>query len=281
MPVKSFRPYTPSRRQMIVADFSVLTKKKPEKNLLQVKRQKAGRGSGGQINIRHRGGGVKRQYRLIDFRQTKLNVPGRVMSLEYDPNRTAYIMLVNYKDGDKRYLLAPNGIKVGEDIVTADRATIKAGNRVKLANIPTGIDIYNVELHIGKGGQIVRSAGSATTIMAKEGDWVTLKLPSTEIRKVHKNCFASIGVVSNVEHNLISIGKAGRNRWKGKRPTVRGSAMNPVDHPHGGGEGKAPVGIKKGPKTPWGKKAYGVKTRSRKKSSNRFILKRRVKRGKK
>ena len=262
---------------MIIADFSGLTKKKPEKSLLSKRKQNAGRGHGGQITVRHRGGGAKRKFRLIDWKQNKMNVIGKITALEYDPGRTAYIMLVNYRDGDKRYLLAPEGMKVGEEIVTSPKAAIKTGNRAKLAHIPTGIPIFNIELSIGKGGQIIRSAGGKALIMAKEGDWVTIKLPSGEIRKIHKNCFATIGSVSNPEHNLISIGKAGRNRWKGIRPTVRGSVMNPVDHPHGGGEGKAPIGIKKGPKTPWGKKALGVRTRTKKKYSNKFIIKRRAK----
>ena len=275
MPVKSFRPITPSRRQMIVADFSVLTKKKPEKALLGPRKQMAGRSSG-KISVRHRGGGAKRRMRIVDFGQSKLGIPGKIISLEYDPNRTAYIMLVHYKDGDKRYVLAPEKVKIGGDLLCANKAPIKAGNRIKLANIPNGIPIYNIELSIGRGGQIVRGAGNSSTIMAKEGNWVTIKLPSSEVRKVHKNCFASIGSVSNVEHNLINIGKAGRKRWMGIRPTVRGSAMNPTDHPHGGGEGKAPVGIKKGPKTPWGKKAFGVKTR-RRKYTDKFIVRRRNK----
>jgi len=278
MPVKHLKPTTPGRRQMIVADFSGLTKKNPEKSLLTRRKQNAGRGHGGQITVRHRGGGAKRRIRSVDFKQIdKLNIPGKVVSVEYDPGRTSYIMLVNYKDGEKRYHIAPEKIAVGTEIITASRGAIKTGNRLKLANIPTGIQVYNIELNISKGGQIVRSAGNSATVMAKEGDWVTLKLPSTEVRKVHKNCYASIGVVSNSEHNLISIGKAGRTRWMGIRPTVRGSVMNPVDHPHGGGEGKASIGIKKGPKTPWGKKALGVKTRSKKKYSDKFIVRRRVK----
>jgi large subunit ribosomal protein L2 len=277
MAVKHLKPTTPGRRQMIVADFGLLTKKKPEKGLLKKKNQNAGRGKSGKISIRHRGGGAKKKYRVIEFGQKKLNIPARVLSLEYDPNRTSYIMLVGYNDGDKRYLIAPEGLKVGSEIICASKGAIKKGNRLKVANIPTGIQVHNIELSIGKGGQVVRSAGNSATIMAKEGDWVTIKLPSSEVRKIHKNCFASIGVVSNVEHNLISIGKAGRNRWKGIRPTVRGSAMNPVDHPHGGGEGKAPIGIKKGPKTPWGKKAHGVRTRKKRKYSDKFIVKRKNK----
>jgi len=276
MSVKSYKPTTPSRRHMITADFSMLTKKKPEKSLLAKKKQKAGRSSNGRISVRHRGGGSKKKYRIIDFKQDKLNIPGIIESLEYDPNRSAYIMLIKYKDGDRRYQLAPEKAKVGKEVLISDKAPVKTGNRLKLAYIPVGIPIYNIELEIGKGGQIVRSAGSSATITAKEGDWVTIKLPSSELRRVHKNCFASIGVVSNAEHNLINIGKAGRKRWLGIRPTVRGSAMNPVDHPHGGGEGKAPIGIKKGPKTPWGKKAMGVKTRKRK-DSDKFILQRRKK----
>ena len=276
MAVKHLKPTTPGRRQMIVADFSGLTKKKPEKSLLRKKNRIGGR-SAGKISIRHKGGGAKRKYRVIDFGQNKLNIAGNVVSLEYDPNRSARIMLVQYKDGDRKYLVAPEGIKLGAEIICASKGAINKGNRLKIGNIPTGVQVYNIELNIGRGGQIVRSAGSSATIMAKEGDWVTIKLPSSEIRKIHKNCFATIGVVSNPEHNLISIGKAGRNRWKGIRPTVRGSAMNPVDHPHGGGEGKAPIGIKKGPKTPWGKKAMGVKTRKRKKYSDKFIIRRRSK----
>ncbi len=281
MPVRKYKPTSPGRRQMIVSDFSVLTKKKkPKKSLLAKRKQNAGRSSSGKISVRHKGGGAKKRYRKIDFKQNKIGVKGEVESIEYDPIRSAYIMLVKYRDGERRYLLAPNKIKVGDKIVTAEKTTIKKGNRAKLANIPAGIPIYNIELEIGRGGQIVRSAGSCATISAKEGNWVTIKLPSSELRKVHKNCFASIGTVSNVEHGLIKIGKAGRKRWMGIRPTVRGSAMNPNDHPHGGGEGKAPIGIKKGPKTPWGKKALGVKTR-RAKYSDKFIIKRRIKKRRK
>jgi large subunit ribosomal protein L2 len=276
MSVKHLKPTTPGRRQMIVADFSWLTKKKPEKSLLNKKNRQGGR-SAGKISIRHHGGGAKQKYRMIDFGQGKLNVVGKVVSLEYDPNRSARIMLVSYKDGDKRYLIAPEGIKIGKEIICSSKGAITTGNRLKVGNIPTGIQVYNIELSIGKGGQIVRSAGNSATIMAKEGDWVTIKLPSSEVRKIHKNCFVTIGTVSNSEHNLISIGKAGRSRWMGIRPTVRGSVMNPVDHPHGGGEGKAPIGIKKGPKTPWGKKAHGVKTRKKRKYSDKFIIRRRNK----
>ncbi|MBI2448064.1 50S ribosomal protein L2 [Candidatus Microgenomates bacterium] len=280
MAIKSFRPITPSRRQMIVADFSVLSGSRPTKKLLAKRKQRAGRGGRGSITVRHRGGGAKRHIRLVDFGQYKLHVPGKVASIEYDPNRGAYIMLVVYKDGDKRYLLAPEGIKIGHDVIISERAAIKPGNRLKLTNIPTGITIHNIELSAGRGGQIVRGAGNSATLMAKENDYVTIKMPSSELRLVHKNCYASIGSVSNSEHNLITIGKAGRSRWMGIRPTVRGSAMNPVDHPHGGGEGKAPIGLKKGPKTPWGKKAMGVKTR-RNKSTDKYILKRRVKKSRK
>jgi len=261
---------------MTVVDFAEVTEKKPHKKLTFGKRKNAGRASHGKIAVRHQGGGVRRKLRLVDFTQLKKDIVGRVADVAYDPNRSAYIMLISYKDGDKRYLLAPAGIKVGDEIITATTAPIKTGNRLPLSVIPAGIAIYNIELSINRGGQIVRSAGSSATIMAKEGDWVTIKMPSSELRRVHKNCYASIGSVSNSEHNLVVIGKAGRSRMMNRRPTVRGSVMNPVDHPHGGGEGRAPIGLKKGPKTPWGKKAMGVKTRSNKRT-NQFIIQRRKK----
>lgn len=277
MPVKSFKPITPGRRQMTVADFAQLTKKvKPTKSLIVGKRKKAGRASHGKIAVRHQGGGVKQRLRMVDFGDYALNTPGRVASIEYDPGRTGYIMLVVFKNGDKRYVLATSESKVGDEIVMAHKTPLKVGNRAQLRNILPGTAVHNIELHVGKGGQIVRSAGSSATIMARDGDWVTVKLPSSEIRRVHGNCFATIGRVSNIDHNLIVIGKAGRSRLMGRRPTVRGSVMNPVDHPHGGGEGRAPIGLKKGPKTPWGKKAMGVATR-RNKRTDVFIITRRKK----
>jgi len=252
----------------------ILTKKEPEKKLLVYIKKKAGRSTQtGQITVRHRGGGVKRLYRIIDFGQEKLGIEGKVVALEYDPNRTAYIMLVEYKDGEKRYLLAPEGIKVGEKIICAEKAEIKIGNRMKLKEIPIGTSVFNIELVPGKGGKIVRSAGTSATVLGQEEKYTILQLPSKEIRKVSNECFATIGRVSNPEHIFEDIGKAGRRRLKGWRPTVRGKAMNPVDHPHGGGKGKAPIGMPY-PKTPWGKPAKGVKTR-KKKWTDKLIIKRR------
>jgi len=274
--MKIYRPTTPGRRQMSVVDFSVLTKSKPEKRLTAGLRSRAGRNSQGRITVRHQGGGHKKQYRLVDFKQDKFEVPGKVVSIEYDPNRTSFIALVNYKDGDKRYILAPQNLKVGDAVLTSESALFETGNRLPLSKIPLGTFIHNIELSPNKGGQLARSAGSSVQLLSREGGYANLVLPSSEIRRVQENCLASIGVLSNPEHNLVSIGKAGRSRWMGVRPTVRGSAMNPVDHPHGGGEGRQPIGLKF-PKTPWGKHALGVKTRRKKKLSNKFITSRRKK----
>lgn len=280
MPVRKLKPTTPGRRQMSVADFSGLTKKRPEKRLSSGKKQNAGRNSAGRVSVRHRGGGHKRLLRDVDFRQTaKMHVPGVVAALEYDPNRTARIALIHYADGDKRYILAPEGLKVGDQVVSGERTKVKTGNRMQLQHIPVGYRVYNVEMKIGRGGQIVRSAGTGATLVGFDQDYAIVQLPSSEIRKVRKECFASIGTVSNVEHNLISIGKAGRVRWMGRRPQVLGKSMNAVDHPHGGGEGHSPVGLV-APKTPWGKKALGVKTRRKRKPTN-HVVRRRLRKKKK
>lgn len=267
---------------MSITDFSGLSKKRPEKRLTKGKQNICGRNSGGRVTVRHRGGGHKRLYRAVDFkRMDKSGVPGTVASLEYDPNRSAFIALVNYKDGDKRYILAPEGLKVDDQVVCGDRTKVKPGNRMQLQHIPMGYKIYNIEMQPDKGGQIVRGAGTAATLVGLDGDFALIQLPSSEVRKVRRECHATIGTVSNPEHNLIKIGKAGRQRWKGKRPQVLGKSMNAVDHPHGGGEGHSPIGIKKGPKTPWGKKALGVKTRNKKKASSSLILRRRIKKKRK
>ncbi len=280
--MKKYKPTTPGRRNMTSIDYSGLTKKKPEANLLKRIVKKAGRGYGGRITVRHRGGGHKKKYRLIDFRRfDKDRIVGRVAALEYDPNRSAFIALVVYSDGEKRYILAPHGLKVNDQVVCREKAAIKKGNRMRLKNILLGTEVYNIELQPQKGGQMIRSAGSSAKVMAHEGGYTHLKLSSGEVRMVRDNCFASIGQLSNPEHSMVVIGKAGRSRWMGKRPTVRGSAMNPVDHPHGGGENRQPIGLRKGPKTPWGKLAYGVKTRKKKKKSSKLILKRRIKKKKK
>ncbi len=276
MPIKKPNPVTPGRRQMTIADFSDLTKKEPEKRLVSGKKRLSGRNSAGRVTVRHRGGGHKRRYRVIDFsREGKAGVPGEVLALEYDPNRSARIALVQYRDGERRYILAPEGLKAGDQVVAGERTKVKPGNRMRLQHIPVGYKVYDIELSIGKGGQIVRSAGTAATLMGFDGDHALIELPSSEVRKVRKECAATIGTVSNSEHNLITIGKAGRTRWLGRRPTVLGKSMNAVDHPHGGGEGHSPIGLK-APKTPWGKKALGVKTRRRKKQSSTLIVRRRV-----
>lgn len=251
----------------------ILTKKKPERALLLSFKKMAGRGAGGRITVRHQGGGVKQLYRIVDFGQGKIGVPGKVVALEYDPNRTAYLMLVEYREGRKHYLLAPSGINVGDEIICAESAEIKTGNRMKLKNIPIGTPVYNIELEPGKGGRLVRSAGTSAKVLANEDGFCNLELSSKEIRKVPWDCFASIGQVSHPEKRFENLGKAGRSRWRGVRPAVRGTAMNPPDHPHGGGEGRTPRGLKY-PKTPWGKHALGVKTR-KKKWSDKLIIKRR------
>lgn len=274
MAIKTYRPTTPARRFVTRVEYKkILTKKEPEKSLVFGISEKAGR-SKGRISVRHQGAGAKRLYRIVDFKQDKLDIPAKVISIEYDPNRTAFLSLLHYTDGEKRYILAPVGIKVGDEILTSkNKIENKAGNRMPLSFIPVGTPIHNIEILPGKGGEIVRSAGASATITAFENNFVHIKLPSGEVRKVPKNSLASIGVVSNPEHNKIKIGKAGRTRWLGIRPTVRGKAMHPGAHPHGGGEGRSPVGLKY-PKTPWGKHAKGVKTR-RRKYSNKFIIKRR------
>ena len=283
MPIKKVKPTSPGRRTMTFADFTGLTKKRPERGLTKGKRRINGRSkSTGRITIRHRGGGHKRLYRDIDFkRMDKTGVPGTVKALEYDPNRTARIILVVYADGDKRYHIAPENITVGEVIVSGERTKVKPGNRMQLQNIPTGYKVYNVEMHIGKGGEMVRSAGTSATLVGIDKDHAIIQLPSNEVRKVRKECTATIGVVSNGEHSLVRVGKAGRKRWMGRRPQVLGKSMNAVDHPHGGGEGHSPIGSKKGPRTPWGKRALGVKTRKKTKASDKLIMRRRIRKKRK
>lgn len=276
MAIKSYKPTTPSRRHMTVNAFVEITTDKPEKSLLVAKNITAGRNAQGKITVRHRGGGAKRKYRIIDFKRNKDNIPARVATIEYDPNRSAFIALVVYADGEKRYILAPVGIKVGDVLVSGPNADIKPGNALPMQNIPVGTFIHNIELAAGKGGQMVRSAGTSAQLMAKEGNYATLRLPSGEMRYVRIECRATIGTVSNQTHEIIKIGKAGRKRHMGIRPTVRGSVMNPVDHPHGGGEGRTPIG-RPAPVTPWGKPALGYKTRKTKKYSDRLIIKGRTK----
>ena len=274
MGIKTYNPYTPSRRQMTGSDFSEITKTTPEKSLLDSKKRKAGRNSQGKITVRHRGGGAKKQYRIIDFKRKKDGIPATVIGIEYDPNRSANIALICYADGEKAYILAPAGLTDGMTIMNGPEAEVRVGNCMPLSEIPVGTQIHNIELYPGKGGQLVRSAGNSAQLMAKEGKYATLRLPSGEMRMVPIICRASIGVVGNGEHNLINVGKAGRKRHMGIRPTVRGSVMNPNDHPHGGGEGKTGIG-RPGPSTPWGKPALGLKTRKKNKSSNKLIVRRR------
>ncbi|ABY92172.1 MAG: 50S ribosomal protein L2 [Caldanaerobacter subterraneus] len=274
MGIKSFKPTSPGRRQMTVLTFEEVTKDKPEKSLVVTLTKTGGRNVYGRITVRHRGGGHKRKYRIIDFKRDKDGIPGKVAAIEYDPNRTAYIALIHYLDGEKRYIIAPYGLKVGDIIESGENVDIKVGNALPLRNIPVGTIIHNIELIPGKGGQLVRAAGTAAQLMAKEGDYVQVRMPSGEIRLIKADCRATIGQVSNLDHENVKIGKAGRSRWLGIRPTVRGSAMNPVDHPHGGGEGKAPIGHP-GPLTPWGKPALGYKTRKKGKASDKFIIRRR------
>ena len=279
MSVKVYKPFTASRRNMSGYSFEEITKSRPEKALVKGARKHGGRNNQGKLTIRHQGGGHKQLYRMVDFKQTdKINIPGRVMAVEYDPNRTSYIMLVGYVDGDKRYHIAPSQIKVNNTIITKEKAPIKTGNRLALKNIPSAYPIHNIELSKGRGGQMVRSAGSKAFVAAIEGAHAQIQMPSGEVRLVDKNCFATIGEVSNTEHNIIKIGKAGRNRWKGIRPGVRGKAMNPNDHPHGGGEGNQPIGLPQ-PRTPWGMPALGLKTRKRKYSDQMIIKDRRLKKG--
>ena len=274
MGVKHFRPYTPSRRNMTVSDFAEITKKTPEKSLLAKKKEKAGRNSYGRITVRHQGGGNRQKYRIIDFKRRKDNMEATVIGIEYDPNRSANIALIQYEDGTKAYILAPQGLTDGDKVISGETADIKAGNCMPIDSIPVGTLIHNVELNPGQGGKLVRTAGQSAQLMAKEGKYATLRLPSGEMRKVLSVCRATIGVIGNADHENVKLGKAGRKRHMGWRPEVRGSVMNPVDHPHGGGEGKAPVGHA-GPMTPWGKPALGYKTRNKKKQSNKLIVKRR------
>lgn len=276
MGIKTYSPYTPSRRQMTGSDFSEITKSTPEKSLVvALGKKNAGRNNQGKITVRHRGGGAKRKYRIIDFkRNAKDGIPATVLSIEYDPNRTANIALLTYADGEKAYIIAPNKLAVGATVMNGPDAEIKVGNCLPMANIPVGTEIHNIEMYPGKGGQLVRSAGNSAQLMAKEGKYATLRLPSGEMRMVPVVCRATIGQVGNIEHDLVNIGKAGRKRHMGFRPTVRGSVMNPNDHPHGGGEGKTGIG-RPGPCTPWGKPALGLKTRKKHKQSNKMIIRRR------
>ena len=276
MAIKGFKPTTPSRRKMTVASFEEITKTTPEKSLLTTINKTAGRNAHGRITSRHRGGGVKRKYRIIDLKRDKDNIPARVAAIEYDPYRTAYIALLNYADGEKRYIIQPNGLKVGDVVESGSDADIKVGNTLILADIPVGTTVHNIEMTPGKGGQIARSAGSSAQLMAKEGKYAQLRLPSGEFRLINQRCRATIGQVGNISHELITLGKAGKSRYLGKRPHVRGSAMNPVDHPHGGGEGRTPIG-RPSPMTPWGKKALGLKTRKKSKKSDMYIVRRRTK----
>ena len=272
MPIRVYKPTSPGRRAMSVSTFDEITRSRPERSLVAKKNSRAGRNNEGHITARHRGGGVKRRYRIIDFKRNKYGVPAKVFSVEYDPNRSARIALLHYVDGEKRYILAPNGLNVGDRVMSGPEADIRGGNALPLRNIPTGTVIHNIELHKGRGGQIVRSAGTAAQLMAKEGDYAVVRLPSGEQRTIHLDCIATIGQVGNLDHENVRIGKAGRSRHLGRRPHVRGSVMNPVDHPHGGGEGRAPIGGQ--PQTPWGKPAMGFRTRHNKRT-DKFILRRR------
>ena len=272
--MKHFKAYTPSRRNMTVSDFAEITKKTPEKSLLAKKRKNAGRNSYGRITVRHQGGGNRQKYRLVDFKRNKDNVEATVIGIEYDPNRSANIALIEYKDGEKAYILAPQGLKDGDKVISGEAVDIKAGNAMPINSIPVGTLIHNIELNPGQGGKLVKAAGQSAQLMAKEGKYAHVRLPSGEMRLILSRCRATVGVIGNSDHENVKIGKAGRKRHMGIRPTVRGSVMNPVDHPHGGGEGRAPVGHA-GPMTPWGKPALGYKTRNKKKLSNKFIVKRR------
>ncbi|OKH38409.1 50S ribosomal protein L2 [[Phormidium ambiguum] IAM M-71] len=276
MGTRSYRPYTPGTRQCTISDFSEITKSEPEKSLTVSNHRKKGRNNRGVITSRRRGGGHKRLYRIVDFRRDKRNIPAKVAAIEYDPNRNARLALLFYKDGEKRYIIHPNGLAVGTEVVAGPESPIEIGNALPLGNIPLGTNVHNVELVAGKGAQIVRAAGATAQVVAKEGNYVTLKLPSGEVRMIRRECYATIGQVGNLDARNLSTGKAGRNRWKGRRPKVRGSVMNPVDHPHGGGEGRAPIG-RSGPVTPWGKPTLGAKTRKPKKPSSKLIVRRRRK----
>jgi len=274
MPIKFYNPTTPGRRGMSTTDYRGLSKVEPERSLLEPVKKHSGRNSYGRITVRHHGGGNRRKYRVIDFKRDKVGMEAEVLTLEYDPNRSAFIALLQYEDGEKRYIIAPNGLKVGDKVIAGPDADIKIGNALPLLNIPVGTVIHNIELYPGKGAQLVRSAGNSAQLMAKENGYALLRLPSTELRNVPINCMATIGQVSNIDHENVKIGKAGRKRHMGWRPTVRGSVMNPNDHPHGGGEGKSPIG-RPGPVTPWGKPTLGYKTRDKKKASNKYIVRRR------
>lgn len=277
MPVKIYKPTSPGRRGMSVATFEEITRTSPEKSLLDSNKQKAGRNNQGRITVRHRGGGHKRRYRVIDFKRDKFGIPATVREIEYDPNRTARIALLVYADGEKRYILAPVGLNVGDKLMSGPEAEIRVGNTLPIYRIPLGTQLHNIELQSGKGGQLVRSAGTSAQLLAKEGAYSQIRLPSGEVRLISQNCLATIGQVGNVEHSNLVLGKAGRNRWLGFRPTVRGSAMDPSSHPHGGGEGAAPIGMP-GPKTPWGKPALGAKTRKNKRTEKYIVRSRRQKR---
>ncbi|ASB86709.1 MULTISPECIES: 50S ribosomal protein L2 [Bacillus] len=274
MAIKKYKPTSNGRRGMTSSDFAEITTDQPEKSLLAPLHKKGGRNNQGKLTVRHQGGGHKRQYRIIDFKRDKDGIPGRVATVEYDPNRSANIALINYVDGEKRYILAPKGLQVGTEIMSGAEADIKVGNALPLINIPVGTVVHNIELKPGKGGQLVRSAGTSAQVLGKEGKYVLVRLNSGEVRMILSACRATIGQVGNEQHELINIGKAGRSRWKGVRPTVRGSVMNPNDHPHGGGEGRAPIG-RKSPMSPWGKPTLGFKTRKKKNKSDKFIVRRR------
>ena len=278
MPIKVYKPTSPGRRDMSGSTFEEITRTRPEKSLLRPLKKRAGRNFRGKITVRHRGGGHKRRYRVIDFKRDKDGVPGRVSTVEYDPNRSARIALVVYADGDKRYIIAPVGLRVGDMVMAGPDAEIRVGNSLPISNIPVGTTIHNIELHIGKGGQLVRSAGTSAQLLAKEGRYAHIRLPSGEVRLVNVQCMATIGQVGNTDHGNIKLGKAGRKRWLGFRPSVRGSAMDPSSHPHGGGEGRSPIGMP-GPKSPWGKPTLGYKTR-RNKSTDKWIVRRRGKKRK-
>lgn len=273
MPIKEYKPTSPGRRGMTGSTFEEITKRRPEKSLVRPLKSKGGRNNQGRITVRHRGGGAKRMYRVIDFKRDKRDVPGEVIAIEYDPNRSSRIALIRYADGERRYILSPVGLKVGDEIVAGEKAEIKVGHCMPLKSMPTGTSIHNVEMCAGKGGQLVRSAGGVAQLMAKEGDYALIRMPSSELRKIRLECYATIGQIGNLDHQHIKIGKAGRTRHMGIRPTVRGSAMTPRDHPHGGGEGKCPVGMP-GPKTPWGKPTLGYKTRKNKRTDNMIVRRR-------
>ncbi len=275
MPIKVYKPTSPGRRDMSVSTFEEITRTSPEKSLLRPLKKRAGRNFRGKITVRHRGGGHKRRYRVIDFKREKFGVPGRVSSIEYDPNRSARIALVSYADGEKRYIIAPVGLMVGDVVMSGPDAEIHAGNALPISSIPVGSTIHNIELHVGKGGQLARAAGTSAQLLAKEGRYAHIRLPSGEVRLVSVNCMATLGQVGNTDHGNVSLGKAGRKRWLGFRPSVRGSAMDPASHPHGGGEGRSPIGMP-GPKSPWGKPTLGYKTR-RNKSTDKWIVRRRGK----